>query len=146
MYISEIQKRLMNLIDKHQTIHDRAYGLALYNGANPKEMTDSYHLALWFEGAAWNVKNELLGLYEGLGDTGLRICDACGKFMTEGYLLHGLDDYACSRECAIKIFQWDGINGLTAIHLSPEEAEKRLDRALEEDEDDNFWTEWYQEL
>lgn len=143
MYISEIQKRLMNLIDKHQTTYNRAYGLALYNGANPEEMTDSYHLALWFEGANADVKNAFLSIFDNTyTDTGLRICDVCGKFITEGYLLFGLDDYACSRECAIKIFQWNGLDA----SLSPDEAEKRLDRALEEEDDDNFWTEWSQEL
>jgi hypothetical protein len=142
MKITETQKRLMNLIDKHHDTYNRAYGLALYNGANPEEVADSYHLALWFEGAEAGVKNQLLSIFDSsYCDVGLRVCDACGKFMTEGYLLFGLDHYACSRECAIKVFQWNGLGLIT-----PGEAEKRLDRALEEEENDNFWTEWYQEL
>lgn len=139
MYTNEIQKRMMNLIDKNRLYHNRAYGLALYKGADPEDINDTYHLALWFEGAEPEVKTRFLAIFDdSYGDTGLRICDVCGKFITEGYMLFGLDNYACSRECAIKIFQWNGLD----TPFSPEEAEKRLDRALEEQEDDNFWTEW----
>jgi len=92
MYINEIQKRLMNIIGKKGTaIYNRAYGLALYGGAQPDEMTNSYHLALWFEGAPQKIKSMLLNLVESnkWEDLGLRICDVCGKFMTEGYILGG---------------------------------------------------------
>lgn len=145
MYISEIQKRLMNIIGKKgSAIYNRAYGLALYRGANPDEMTDAYHLALWFEGAPERAKSELLSLAEncGFADYGLRICDICGKFMTEGYILGGDYDYACSRECAIRLYQLVS-KGVEII--SEETAAALLDRDLEENNEDYFWTEWYQE-
>ena len=62
-----------------------------------------------------------------------RICDVCGKWHTEGYYV-GEDEYACSEECAIKLY-----NG--------NEAAFREDLALLDDEetaDDavTYWTEW----
>ena len=62
-----------------------------------------------------------------------RICDVCGKWHTEGYYV-GEDEYACSDECAIKLY---GGN----------ETAFREDLALLDDEetaDDavTYWTEW----
>ena len=62
-----------------------------------------------------------------------RICDVCGKWHTEGYYV-GEDEYACSEECAIKLY---GGN----------EAAFREDLALLDDEETadaavTYWTEW----
>lgn len=134
----------MNIIGKKGTaIYNRAYGLALYGGAQPDEMTNSYHLALWFEGAPEKIKSMLLNLVESnkWEDLGLHICDVCGKFMTEGYILSGDFSYACSRECAIRLYQLVS-KGVEII--SEETAAALLDRDLEENDEDYFWTEWYQ--
>lgn len=131
MYISEIQRRIMNAIGVCGN-HAGVFDLAVKNGANPSEMTDTYHLALWFEGAPADVKLELCRLFDegGIYEHGLRVCSLCGKFMTEGYILDGGISYACSRECA------------ESYYMTGQD----LEEALENYPDDNFWTEWYQEL
>jgi hypothetical protein len=123
--ITEIQQRLMDSIGpKGGALFNRALGLALYNGANPKEMTDPYHLALWFEGAHPDIKREFLDAFNELNDD-LRVCDNCGRFMCEGYLLD--TRYACSDECAIALYEGD-------------EAQLRED--IGDGDGDYFWTEW----
>ena len=126
MYISEIQKRLTELVSGPNRYP--AFNLAVKHGANPNELTDGYHIALWFEGAPAKVKNELLDICAETnpwGDTGLRVCTNCGKFMTEGYLL--CIDYACSDECAIALYDGD---------------EERLREDIGEGDGDFFYTEW----
>lgn len=125
--MTEIQRRLVESIGTGANF-ERALGLALYNGARLSEMTDAYHLALWFEGAPENVKWEFLDSFNEENNN-LRVCSHCGKFMFEGYLLDY--QYACSDECAIALY-----GGY----------EKRLREdirmSVEEDEGDYFWTEW----
>ena len=125
--MTEIQKRLLESIVTGANF-ERALGLALYNGARLSEMTDAYHLALWFEGAPVNVKWEFLREFNEDKDD-LRVCSHCGRFMCEGYLLDCL--YACSDECAIALYDGDEKQLREDIRLS-----------LEEDEGDYFWTEW----
>ena len=62
-----------------------------------------------------------------------RICDVCGKWHTEGYYVCE-DEYACSEECAIKLY---GGNELAF----------RLDLAMLDNEETadyapTYWTEW----
>jgi hypothetical protein len=130
MFISEIQLRLMDSIGREgYPKYNRALGLALYRGANPDEMTDAYHLALWFEGADYSVKREFLDAFNERNND-LRVCDHCGVFMTEGYLING-HNHACSKRCALQI--WG-------------ETEKSFDEAVrasvEDDAGETFWTEW----
>ena len=108
---------------------NRALWLALYNGARPDEMTDAYHLALWFEGAPRSVKEEFVDSFVLDHADNLRVCTHCGRFMTEGYLLE--TQYACSDECAIALYEGD-------------EAQLREDirASVEEEDGDFFWTEW----
>lgn len=125
--------------------HNGVLKLAVENGASPKEMTDTYHLALWFEGAPAKVKLALCKLFdEGhIYEHGLRICNHCGRFMTEGYIL-GVG-YACSYEHAAILIK--GNTSKDGCDIPTEaEAEALLDAVLEDYPDDNFWTEWYQEL
>lgn len=131
MYISEIQQRLMNAVGVCGN-YNGVLALAVENGANTKEMKDPYHLALWFEGAPASVKHKLLDLFdiEGIIEHGLRICDDCGKFFTEGYILDDCSHYSCSRGCAMRYYG----------------SGKELDKMLNDYPDENFWTEWDQEL
>lgn len=120
------------------------------HGANRREMTDAYHVALWLEGAPAAVKHAYFNLADGVDtcwlDEGLRICDKCGKFMTEGYIL-GEFEYYCSDECAIQsyideVYNADSPDG----KITHEQAETMLHYDLESNPDDNFWTEWYCDL
>lgn len=62
-----------------------------------------------------------------------RICDVCGKWHTEGYYV-GEDEYACSDECAIKLY---GGNELAfRLDLSLLDNEETADAAV------TYWTEW----
>ena len=78
--------------EKGCATYNRALGLALYNGANPNELKDSYNIALWFEGAPAAIKKEFLDEFN-QDNNNLRVCSHCGRFMYEGYLL---DLDACS--------------------------------------------------
>lgn len=130
MYISEIQKRLMDSIGREgYATYNRALGLALYKGANPKEMKDAYHLALWFEGAPDDVKQTFLDEFNEKNND-LRMCDNCGQFMAEGYLIDG-HLHACSKECALKV-----------SGESEEEFDEDVRKSVDEDNGDTFWTEW----
>ena len=58
----------------------------------------------------------------------MRVCDVCGKPMSEGYYLDG--DHACSDECALVIFGGD---------------KALMDEILshaDEDDSECYWTEW----
>lgn len=146
MYISEIQQRLINAIDASNNILG-CLALAVNNGANRSEMTDTYHLALWFEGAPKEVKGKFVQLLElsGFNEIGLRICTNCGSFMTEGYILHGMDWYACSDSCAVALYMNDYRKRI-GMNQAPAEARRDLNYDLDHYPDDNFWTEWVQEL
>lgn len=130
--------------------HNGVLKLAVENGANPKGMTDTYHLALWFEGAPAKVKLALCKLFDkgNIYEHGLRICSNCGRWMIEGYILEGMGFYACSEECAIDHYcakMWHGEKA-KEIPSCRKDAEVQLEADLENYPDDNFWTEWYQEL
>ena len=88
-----------------------------------------------------DVKKEFLELVEEMNpttydDMGIRVCDTCGKFMTEGYYLAG--EYACSEECAVKNYMEDGLDESTAKDM--------FQHDLDEDEEtcagEVYWTEW----
>ena len=138
MYISKIQKRLTQIVSGIN--RESAFRLAVAHGANPNELTDGYHIALWFEGAPKKVKEQLLETCD--PDHTITICDYCGKFMTEGFLVY--DDPYCSEGCSIKSYirdTYDADNPNTPIS---EEAAKEMfsyDRAACPEE--VFWTEWY---
>lgn len=53
----------------------------------------------------------------------IRICECCGKVMTEGYCIGGGEEYYCSDDC---------------LHTkyTPEEYEELYDL------DEAYWTEW----
>lgn len=142
MYISEIQRRILNAVESKP--HELVLHFVCDNGANRNEMTDNYHIALWLEGAPVTVKNKFIDLASGLfGDCGLRVCSKCGRFMKEGYLLHGCDLYACTESCAIQLYQED-YRERYGMNQSPAEARRDLVYDLEHYPDDNFWTEWVQ--
>lgn len=69
-------------------------------------------------------------------ELGLRICTHCGKTMDEGYILGA--EYACSYECAVKVYMKD--------NTSEEEAKRLLDNDLEYDEEncvgEVYYTDW----
>lgn len=138
MYISEIQETLMEII-KHHPI-DRVFGFVVSYGAMRDEMTDAYHIALWLEGAPVAVKEEFLQRFNEEDWPEMRICDTCGSFMKEGYLLGDMAEHYCSRECAIKSYIADA-KRFTGEGISREEAESRFEKDLETNED-CFWTEW----
>ena len=120
---------------------DRVLGFMLLHGANKKEMTDVYHLALWIEGAPTDVKDMFLETFNENDWPELRICDTCGCFMNEGYLLGGMMEHYCSRECAVKSYIKDALK-FAYEEITYEEAERRLDHDLDFNADDCFWTEW----
>lgn len=129
MKITEIRRRLMNSIGPTgSNTFNRALGLALYNGAIPKNVKDTYHLARWYEMAPREVKKEFLDVFNEKNDD-LRICTNCGCFMYEGYLL-GIE-YACSDKCAIELYQGD-----------ESQLRKDIKESIEDDNGEFFWTEW----
>ena len=77
--------------------------------------------------------------FEGVMDN-LRICDTCGDWMIEGYVLG--DEYACSRECAIKNYMDTTEIGA----VTREEAIKTFEHDLELDDAHNlgevYYTDW----
>ena len=130
---SEIEKRIWSLIDKVR--FEKVVAFALNNGAEYGLIQDKGDFVVWITRyAKKSEKIEFLNeFYSDWGDTGLRVCSTCGKFMTEGYLLG--DEYACSDECAWKSYK-----------MPEEEAKAQFSKDLEENEDDFFWTEWEQSL
>ena len=140
MYISEIQRRIMQAVESKPK--DLIMHFVCENGADENEMSDTYHIALWLEGAPKDVKEKFIDLANCLDDDcRLRVCSECGKFMTEGYLLCDGDWYACSEQCAVRLCQYR-----LGVDLTPEEAKRNLNYALDHDPEGNFWTEWVQEL
>lgn len=140
MYISPIQEVLMVIIGINDI--DKVRAFMVKNGANEKEMTDAYHLALWVEGAPAGVKHEFLYEFNEDDYPALRVCDTCGCFMNDGYLLGDMAEHYCSRKCAVKSYIKDAKN-YENKEISYEEAEKRLDHDLEYNNDYCFWTTWY---
>lgn len=114
----------MEIINAHPL--DAVREFMVGHGANPAEMADAYHLALWIEGAPGGVKYDFLNEFNSMDWPSLRICDNCGAFMDEGYLLD--TQYACSDACAIALFDGD---------------EKLLRETIGDGSGDFFWTQWY---
>lgn len=142
MYISEIQKRLTELVSGPNRYP--AFNLAVAHGANPAELTDGYHIALWFEGAPKKVKEKFIETFARDGQ--ITICDYCGKFMIEGYLVY--EDPYCSEECVIKSYQRDVHDADNPRETISREAAKAMfehDRLRSENENfcHIFWTQWY---
>jgi hypothetical protein len=105
---------------------------------------ESHNVFVRYEDAEWDIDNGghyYISGFEVSNGTILattverwgRVCDVCGQWHTEGYWV-GEEDYACSEECAIKLYDDD------------EEAFK-ADLALLDDPETidlacTYWTEW----
>ena len=142
MIFNGTQKRIIRLVIG--AMREPAIALAAKNGANPDELYDRFRLAFWFEAAPVQVKRELLDLYyerNPNADAHLRICDNCGKFMPDGYILFGGDTYACTESCAVQLYQ-KNYRERYGMNQAPAEARRDLNFDLEHYPDDNFWTEW----
>lgn len=138
MYISEIQKRLTELVSGPNRYP--AFNLAVAHGANPAELTDGYHIALWFEGAPKAVKEKFIETFARDGQ--ITICDYCGKFMIEGYLVY--EDPYCSKECVIKGYQRDVYDAdLNGQMISRERAQAMFEHDRIACPEEVFWTQWY---
>ena len=96
------------------------------NGASPGDVENEDRLAVWIMKAPANVKYDFLNAFNDWDDPSLRICDNCGDFMDEGYLLDVR--YACSDKCAIDLYDGD---------------EKQLREDIGDGSGDFFWTQWY---
>jgi hypothetical protein len=62
-----------------------------------------------------------------------RICDKCGNGMNEGYIVGGGDEYYCSAECLHQIY-------------TPKQWQEMYDESEEYGGNDNYWTQWEDEL
>jgi len=76
------------------------------------------------------MEMEVESKYKPYGDEelGYRVCDECGKKMGEGYVVGGGELHYCE-ECKKKLFtddEWEAM--------------------YEEDECNNYWTTWYDEI
>lgn len=134
MYISPMQEKLMEIISQNPI--DKVRDFMVMHGANRNEMTDAYHLALWVEGAPVPVKEEFIEKFNEYDLPTLRVCDFCGCFMDEGYLLGGYEHY-CSKTCAIDSYIRDSKGKMTR-----EQAYHQLRRDIGDGSGDSFWTEW----
>lgn len=142
--MTEIQNRLLNIVKGNP--FNKVLGFTLLHGADKREIETPEDVVYWIEGAPTEVKMCFLGTFwtKKWADAGLRVCSNCGQFITEGYLLPGVD-YACSRECAIQNYIRDGWDADTEDNkLTPEAAEEMFDYDLETCSEDCFWTEWPQ--
>ena len=121
-------------------VNNRCY----YEFTLATESGESHKVFVRYEDAEWDIDNDghyYISGFEVSNGTILattvdrwgRVCDVCGKWHTEGYWV-GEEDYACSEECAIKLYEGD------------EEAFK-ADLALLDDPETadiacTYWTEW----
>jgi hypothetical protein len=62
-----------------------------------------------------------------------RICDKCGNGMNEGYIVYGGDEYYCSAECLHQVY-------------TPKQWQEMYDESEEYGGNDNYWTQWEDEL
>jgi len=138
MYISEIQETLMEIIGNNVFIE--VVDFVVSHGARRDEMVDAYHVALWLEGAPAEVKREFLYRFDEEDWPEIRICDTCGSFMKEGYLLGDMAEHYCSEDCAIQSYIADAVR-FTGETISRKRAEGRFKNDLKNNED-CFWTEW----
>lgn len=70
-----------------------------------------------------------LDVFDEYGEAGFRVCDNCGQIICEGYILGG-NEYACSDECAIDLYDGDE----DAFRTDLEDADT--------DDGETYWTEW----
>lgn len=95
------------------------------------------------EDAEWDIEDEKNYSVSGMeiaGDVVIatsvdrwgRVCDTCGKWMSEGYYLAG--EYACSSECAIVLYNGDANAFYADLEL--------LDNPATADDAEVYWTEW----
>ena len=61
---------------------------------------------------------------------GIRICDKCGKFFTEGVCIEGGVSYFCDKDCMNQ-------SGIT---------DEEFDAMYDDGEGDTYWTEWEEEI
>lgn len=140
MYISEIQQALIDIV--YNNHFSEVCDFMCAHGANRHELTDERHAAYWIEGAPVKVKEMFLERFNDEDWPEIRICDTCGVFMKEGYLLGDFQEHYCSEECAIKSYMHTSEDGSGEGDVSRIEAAELFRRDLEENSDDCFWTEW----
>lgn len=91
-----------------------------------------------------SIKEEFVETFFGGVMDNLRICDTCGDWMIEGYVL--ADEYACSRECAILNYMGTSFGHSDDGNVSREEAVRLFEKDLELNEKnclgDVYWTDW----
>ena len=81
------------------------------------------------------VKEKFLDWFDDCDEVGLRVCDVCGEFMSEGYITSNYD-YYCSDECRLKDYMDKYADG------DKERAQELIDEDFTEDSDDYYYTEW----
>ena len=147
--MSKIEQRVFNMIADARFEHVVAF--ALKNGADYGLICDKTEFVIWITRCAEKcVKNEFLDDFcPSWGDSGLRVCSNCGKFMTEGYLLD--DEYACTDDCGIELYRKEMYDADSENHeVKREVAEEQMRYDLERDDElcagVYYWTEWEQSL
>lgn len=80
------------------------------------------------------AKEDFLNRLDVYGDSGLRVCSVCGKFMVEGYITANFE-YYCSDECRLKGYMKE-TNG------DEKRAQEMIDADFTDDSEDFFYTEW----
>lgn len=58
------------------------------------------------------TRNEKFFFCSTFSISGVRVCDACGEFFTEGFSIDNDNLYACSEACAIKVYENEGYDEL----------------------------------
>ena len=96
-----------------------------------RRLDHSYWVDLLVEKLDTSDKKGRLNFMNKFWPDDLRVCDYCGEFMTEGYLIY--NEHTCSRECAIKLYEADG--------QSEEDFDADLSHC-DEDDSEVFWTDW----
>ncbi len=130
---NKIEQRVFNIIESNP--FPKMLGFFLFNDADHGLIFDYEDILTYLvHYATKEVKRAFMDEFcPDWADTGLRVCDNCGHFMTEGYILG--EEYACSDECAIKLYD-----------LPEDEAKKQFEQDLSENDDDCYWTEWEQAI
>ena len=136
--INEIKKRLTEIINRGMDERGKSYEFYGFYAHNFNKVCDMRDLAEKLTDelmtAPADVKHDFMYIAYPYADN-LRVCDTCGKFITEGYVLAG--DYACSEKCAVGLYKGD---------YSEEKRLEMLHNDLQYDEEndvgDCYWTEW----
>lgn len=140
---NQIKDRLVSFInyaleqDKSDGTYHAFYGFYVSNFNKVCDKSDlAGRLSEELMQSSKDVKNDFMNEFDVYGFDGcsVRVCDHCGKFITEGYYLAG--EYACSEECAIALY----------TNNTYEERKQQFESDLQFDEDnctgECYWTEW----